>query len=82
MGTWAVHVDNHLAAAKAFMRNLSNCKLHLAIIHADVGNAFATSVGSRTLKLKWALVIAGVMETLGAIFLGGSVSSTISGGNA
>lgn len=97
----------------------------------DVANAFATSVGSRTLKLKWAIVIAlvswangagvtlavtgaawqplcvlpicqlpgvidagfscllcihhcllQVMETIGAVFLGGSVSSTISGGVA
>lgn len=48
----------------------------------DVANAFATSVGSHTLKLKWAIVIAAVMETLGAIFLGGSVSDTISGGVA
>jgi phosphate/sulfate permease len=37
-------------------------------------------VGSRTLKLKSAIGIAVVMETCGAIFLGGSVSSTISGG--
>ncbi|GBF90572.1 sodium phosphate symporter [Raphidocelis subcapitata] len=48
----------------------------------DVANAFATSVGSHTLKLKWAIVIAAIMETLGAILLGGSVSDTISGGVA
>lgn len=48
----------------------------------DVANAFATSVGSHTLKLKWAIIIASVMETIGAIFLGGSVSDTISGGVA
>lgn len=48
----------------------------------DVANAFATSVGSHTLKLKWAVVMAAVMETLGAILLGGSVSNTISGGIA
>lgn len=48
----------------------------------DVANAFATSVGSHTLKLKWVILIAAVMETCGAIFLGGSVSSTISGGVA
>lgn len=48
----------------------------------DVANAFATSVGSRTLKMWHAIVIAAIMETLGAIFLGGSVSSTISGGVA
>jgi hypothetical protein len=28
------------------------------LVYADVANAFATSVGSRTLKLKWAIVIA------------------------
>lgn len=48
----------------------------------DVANAFATSVGSRTLKMWHAICIAAVMETIGAIFLGGSVSSTISGGVA
>lgn len=48
----------------------------------DVANAFATSVGSRTLTMKSAIAIAVVMETVGAIFLGGSVSSTISGGVA
>lgn len=47
---------------------------------ADVANAFGTSVGSRTLKLKWAVLIAAIMETCGAVFLGGSVASTIRGG--
>eukprot|EP00775_Hariotina_reticulata_P006399 gene6399-6630_t len=48
----------------------------------DVANAFGTSVGARTLTLKWAVVIATIMESLGAIFLGGAVSNTISGGIA
>ncbi len=43
----------------------------------DVANAMATSVGSRTLTFKQAVIIAGVMEFLGAVFAGGKVTSTI-----
>lgn len=43
----------------------------------DVANAFATSVGSKTLKLWQACCIAGVFEFLGAIVLGGEVTKTI-----
>lgn len=56
--------------------------LHLCKNKNKTKTQFATSVGSHTLKLKWAIVIAAIMETLGAILLGGSVSSTISGGVA
>jgi solute carrier family 20 (sodium-dependent phosphate transporter) len=43
----------------------------------DVANAFASSVSSKSLTLKQAVVIAGVFEFLGAYFLGASVTSTI-----
>ncbi|PXF42572.1 Sodium-dependent phosphate transporter 1 [Gracilariopsis chorda] len=43
----------------------------------DVANAFATSVGAGSLDLKWACVIAAVMEFLGALLLGGSVTDTV-----
>lgn len=72
----------HAAAThwRLTLNGLPPCATRCHVLPADVANAFATSVGSRTLKLKWAIAIAVVMETCGAIFLGGSVSSTISGG--
>lgn len=43
----------------------------------DVANAFATSVGSGALSLKSAILIAAIMEFLGAFLLGGNVASKI-----
>lgn len=43
----------------------------------DVANAFATSVGAGSLSLKWACVIAAVMEFSGALLMGGSVTDTV-----
>ncbi len=43
----------------------------------DVANAMATSVGSRALTLKQAIVIAAVFEFLGAFLAGGGVTKTI-----
>ena len=36
----------------------------------DVANAYASSVGSRALNIKQAVVLAGIFEFLGALFLG------------
>ncbi|KAK1443665.1 phosphate transporter [Babesia gibsoni] len=43
----------------------------------DVANAFSTSVGSGSLKLRGAVSIACVFEIVGAILLGGSVTDSI-----
>lgn len=43
----------------------------------DVANAMATSVGSRALTLKQAIIIAAVFEFSGAFLAGGEVTSTI-----
>jgi len=43
----------------------------------DVANAMATSVGSRAITVKQALIVAGVFEFAGAVLAGGEVTSTI-----
>jgi PiT family inorganic phosphate transporter len=46
----------------------------------DVANSFGTSVGSGTLSIKQALLIAAVFEVSGAVIAGGEVTNTIRGG--
>ena len=43
----------------------------------DVANSFATSVGSKTLQLWQAVIIAGIFEFTGAVALGGETTKTI-----
>lgn len=43
----------------------------------DVANSFGTSVGSKTVTIKQALIIAAIFELSGAIFAGGEVTKTI-----
>ncbi|MDR1433045.1 MAG: inorganic phosphate transporter [Puniceicoccales bacterium] len=46
----------------------------------DVANAFASAVGSKALKVKHALLIAAVLNLLGAVLLGSNVSKMLIGG--
>jgi len=46
----------------------------------DVANAMGTSVGSRALTLRQAILVAAVLEFLGAFLVGGHVTKTIRGG--
>ena len=43
----------------------------------DVANAMATSVGSKALTIRQAIMVAAVFEFLGAVLAGGAVTSTI-----
>lgn len=44
----------------------------------DVANSMGTSVGSKALTVKKAALIAGILNVLGAVFLGSQVTNTIS----
>lgn len=46
----------------------------------DVANAMGTSVGSKALSIRNAIIIAAIFEFAGAFFAGGAVTNTISGG--
>ena len=46
----------------------------------DVANNVAPAVGSKSLTMTWAIIIAAIFEMMGALIAGGDVVSTIRGG--
>ena len=48
----------------------------------DTANAFSSSIGSKSLTIKQAVVLASIFETSGAILMGSRVSETIRKGIA
>ena len=46
----------------------------------DVANSMATSVGSKALTFKQAVIVAGVLNVIGAIFVGSHVAETVKSG--
>ena len=48
----------------------------------DVANAYATSVGSKSLTMKQAVVLAAIFETAGAVLMGSYITNTIRKGIA
>ena len=46
----------------------------------DAANAMASAVGAKALTLRQAVVVAGLMNFTGAVFLGGAVVATVSKG--
>jgi len=76
-----------------YLANLSNTNIILICIAMatgfymawtiganDVANSMGTSVGSGALKLKHAVILAGIFEFMGAVLVGSHVSSTIKSG--
>ena len=45
----------------------------------DVANAMATSVGSKALSFKQAVIIASTLSIFGAVFVGSEVANTVKG---
>ena len=48
----------------------------------DVANAFSTSIGSKALNMKSAIIIASIFELSGALLMGSQVTETIRKGIA
>jgi phosphate/sulfate permease len=52
--------------------------LSFAVGANDVANALGTSVGSKSLSIKWGIAIGALFEFLGCLSMGGNVSTTLS----
>lgn len=77
---WAVGYTNGNYTTLVFLATLFGVFMAFTIGGNDVANSFGTSVGSGTLTITQALIIAAVFEVSGAVIAGGEVTGTIRGG--
>lgn len=79
IGTFFALLDafNNGASTKDTLRLL---EYRLTFSLDDVANAWATSVSSRSISYRWAMVCGTVFELLGAILVGARTASTVKNG--
>jgi len=76
---WGLDYTNHNEGLVFTIATLFGLFMAFNIGGNDVANSFGTSVGSGTLSIKQALIIAAVFEVSGAVIAGAEVTNTIRG---
>jgi inorganic phosphate transporter, PiT family len=77
---WGLDYTNHNHGLIFVLASMFGLFMAFNIGGNDVANSFGTSVGSGTLSIKQALLIAAVFEVSGAVIAGAEVTNTIRGG--
>lgn len=77
---WGLDYTNHNHGLIFVLASAFGLFMAFNIGGNDVANSFGTSVGSGTLTIKQALIIAAVFEVSGAVIAGAEVTNTIRGG--
>lgn len=77
---WGLDYTQHQHGLIFLLATLFGLFMAFNIGGNDVANSFGTSVGSGTLSIKQALIIAAMFEVSGAVIAGAEVTNTIRGG--